>query len=291
MGEISRLIVWNMNGFSAKCDDKTSERRVKLFECMLDEHQPSLFALQESVDGFSALLSASTRSRYRINVNASNGLVSGYLKSEWDNAGRAYRHQVVRATMILLRHISVPDVYVRFWNVHLRTNDPSTEEQQGHVKMLCSALEEQRAKCRAKRPNSTEILAGDFNMDPFDQLIVGRGHINANRSPDFVNSERPQRPYEDKGGRLFNATWHLLGRTRAPLGTYYKTGYVGGPWYVYDQVFLSPEHCIRHRPQARLIVKVNKTTLYSSRSPIRRPDENIGSDHFPLRVRFQLGNP
>jgi hypothetical protein len=128
-------------------------------------------------------------------------------------------------------------------------------------------------------------------MDPFDEHMVGRTFLNANRSLEFSSSERAQRPYEVKDGRLQNPTWSLLGRTKPPLGTYYKTGFAGGPWYVYDQVLLSPEHCIRHRPQARLVIKANKAPLYSPRSTVRSPDENIGSDHFPLRVRFQIGSP
>jgi hypothetical protein len=113
MSEIAKILVWNMNGFSTRCDDDVKTRRVKLLEDMFDEHKPSLFALQETFDDLATRLSSSIRSQYNIEIGA-RGLASGYLKTDWNKNGRSYDHETVRTTMLPLQHTRIADIYVRF---------------------------------------------------------------------------------------------------------------------------------------------------------------------------------
>jgi exonuclease III len=158
MGEITRIIVWNMQGFSSQCDNGVKNRRVEILEAMLREHDPSLFALQEAFDDLEVRLSAVTRSKYAIVLGyKESGLVSGYQKSAWTEFDKCFRHKTIGVTMVSLRHAGVPDTFVRFWNVHLPRNEPGKEEHKGAVVQLRSALEEKRRAKRAKE-GATEIL-------------------------------------------------------------------------------------------------------------------------------------
>lgn len=288
MSEIAKILVWNMNGFSKKCDDDgVKARRVLLLEELIREHTPSIFALQEPVVDLLTRISSSIRSEYAIDALGTRRLVSGFLKSDWDRIEQPYQQK--HAVMVTLKHTRVPDMITQFWNVHLAPRD-GTDKQAGSVAMLCDALKNHRLKAKVNGKKHSEIVAGDFNLNPFDTLMTDKDRLNANQSAAFVRGGRTMESHENY--RMFNPTWQVLGRIKPPLGTFYADDkhYVGGPWYVFDQVLLSPEHYVQdHRAQARLITKVGTTSLYGERAPTRRPNENIGSDHFPLRVRFQIG--
>ena len=287
MSEIANILVWNMKGFSSKCDDGVKARRVNLLEDLIREHAPSVFALQEPVDDLSTRISSSIRGEYTIDALGTRSLVSGFLKTDWDRTEQPYQQK--HAIMVTLKHTRVPDIVTQFWNVHLAPRD-GTDKQTGSVTMLCDALKAHRLKAKLSGKKHSEIVAGDFNLNPFDRLMTDKDRLNANQSASFVRGGRIMESHENH--KMFNPAWQVLGRIKPPLGTFYADDkhYVGGPWHVFDQVLLSPEHYIQdHRPQAKLITKVGKNTLYGKRAPTRKPNEDIGSDHFPLRVRFQIG--
>jgi hypothetical protein len=104
-----------------------------------------------------------------------------------------------------------------------------------------------------------------------------RADKRVRRQPDF---ER-YRP-------LFNPMFAISHRPTAPQGTMYRSGSsVDGPWYTYDQAIMSPVHGLAQGGQVEVLEQIGTVWLWSD-DKLRKPDARIGSDHYPVLVKFKL---
>jgi hypothetical protein len=140
---------------------------------------------------------------------------------------------------------------------------------------------------RAVRHNRT-VVVGDFNMNPFEDGIVGAGGLHAVMSRRVAGRE--QRVVQGRTYPFFyNPMWsHLGDSTERPSGSYYyeRAEHVNYFWNTFDQVLLRPQLMDRFRSdQLKILDRAGDISLKMADG---RPDRKAGSDHFPLLFRLDL---
>ena len=166
---------------------------------------------------------------------------------------------------------------------HLRSRAWQAERSQsfGAVELVDAIveLEEQVGHRRT-------LLVGDFNMDPFDDGMVGARALHAMMTR--KTAAKGSRVVENRPYPMFyNPMWSLLGDTSpGPPGTYryWRSEYVCQEWHAFDQVLVRPD-LIDAFPTARLQIldRIGETALLTA-AGVPSP-----SDHLPLT--FHLLEP
>ena len=136
-----------------------------------------------------------------------------------------------------------------------------------------------------KQGHSRTILIGDFNMNPFDQVMNVAGGMNAMMTEKCVESGS-RIVQKIKYTYFYNPMWNLLGdRTPGPPGTFYHSnsgkGHFG--WNMLDQVLLRPS-VVPWFGSVRILTEFGDSPLATK---IGRPNKNTASDHFPLLVTLK----
>lgn len=267
------ILVWNL-GFNTKTDRPTEVSRRQLLSQLIDDLKPSIVALQESPSRL--------RVQRRLKGEPGPGkLFTAYDPTIWQRTER--REFLTRAVGLALVHRrSGREIF--FWNLHLPSllNGNTPTSQRAYVRDRFKPQFESARK--AGRP---DVLVGDFNLSPYDEVLMAPGGLWANRSlHDAVEYARsavlPKLP-------LFNPSWELLGNHSPPCGTYYLAQRLDGegPWHVIDQALMSPELATPGSSHVRLISSVRATSLCRADS-VRVPLKRVGSDHLPLQVTIDV---
>ena len=126
------------------------------------------------------------------------------------------------------------------------------------------------------------VVAGDFNMNPFEDGVMGSEGLHAVMTR--ADAHRRARKVLGERRRFFyNPMWRHFGdRDDAPAGTYRDGG--SGPlaffWNIFDQVVVRPDllNCFDDG-SVRVVTKFKGRNL-ATRSG--RPNRKAGSDHFPI---------
>jgi len=125
--------------------------------------------------------------------------------------------------------------------------------------------------------HSRTIVAGDFNLNPYEEPLVHHSLFNAMMTQECV--KRGSRTVQFKDYAFFyNPMWGLFGDgTDGPAGTFYHTRSGDGSygWNMLDQVLVRPKALDQFR-EVRILSLVGETSLCSSQG---RP--NV-SDHLPI---------
>ena len=136
-----------------------------------------------------------------------------------------------------------------------------------------------------KQGHTRTILIGDFNMNPFDQVMNVAGGMNALMAAGCVKAGS-RKVQSVEYNYFYNPMWNLLGdRTPGPPGTFYHSnsgkGHFG--WNMPDQVLLRPS-VIPWFDDVRILTKIGNSPLDTK---MGRPNESEASDHFPLLVTLK----
>jgi len=133
--------------------------------------------------------------------------------------------------------------------------------------------------------HSRTVLVGDFNMDPFQDGIVGGLALHgvmdrriAQRGTRIIAGQQSQ--------YFYNPMWSMMGdMSDGPPGTYYyRRG--GRPtcqfWHTFDQALVRPAllGCLP-KPGVQVLTHVGGTDLLDANGV---PDTTTGSDHLPILV-------
>lgn len=152
------------------------------------------------------------------------------------------------------KHFSVYKVHDVRWNyllvvLHLTSamfkNESARAQKTNIISREINKLEE-LCKEEAKKAGENDygtIVAGDFNLQPFSDGIIGVYGFNA--VMDINIAKRISRIVDNQQMRFYyNPMWHIMGSHDNIPGTYYsysdqedKSFY----WYTHDQVLLRPE--------------------------------------------------
>jgi hypothetical protein len=138
----------------------------------------------------------------------------------------------------------------------------------------------------AVNAGALEVVAGDFNMAPYADVLVlpSPGGFGANRCLPWTS--RRKKSAEAEHVPLYNPTWSLLAAEEPPQGSYYSARDLG-PWYVFDQVLMSPEMAPSKTPRVMVASTAGGTALHSPK-PVCKPLESVGSDHFPVIAHLAM---
>ncbi len=132
------------------------------------------------------------------------------------------------------------------------------------------------------------IVAGDLNMNPFEEGMVGANGMHGVMSSDLARKK--DRTVQKKRYRYFyNPMWSLLGdASPGPAGTHYyrKAEMVNYFWNMYDQVLLRPDLLSSFRNGDLEIVCSDGQNSFLKRSGL--PDDKRFSDHLPIAFKLRL---
>lgn len=134
------------------------------------------------------------------------------------------------------------------------------------------------------RGHRRTVLVGDLNMNPFEDGVVSAAGFHAVTTKAIAQD----------GGRIvqgreypffYNPMWGFFGdRTPGPPGTfYYRDKFVSLEWHMLDQVLIRPDVLPWFRDDVKIMTKIGDTDL---ERPNGRPDNQVGSDHFPIVFRL-----
>jgi hypothetical protein len=217
-------------------------------------------------------------------VQGVDKLLSAFRDTEWllDSSNiTTFSH---RAVGIDLQNI-VGQTKLTFWNIHLPSRMHAQDEDiREAAKSLMHFVRDRRMRSNTgPRP---ELIAGDFNLSPYDSALLVETGFNASRSLVWARSRPSYTSWPDLV--MYNPSWEILGRRDPPQGTFYATSSFDKPWYVFDQVLMSPDLVPDNGDvQIGLIEQVDTTPL-CSKTQVRKPNGKTGSDHLPVTSIFRV---
>lgn len=140
----------------------------------------------------------------------------------------------------------------------------------------------------AKQGHQRMIVTGDFNLNPFENGMVGASSFHAVRTRDVA--DRISRKVNDEVYPFFyNPMWKFFAdREDSPPGTYYyeKSEQITHFWHVYDQLLLRPELARGFRQhQVSVLSEIGGVPLRDTNG---RPEKRVASDHLPLYFQLQF---
>ncbi|MCC6551512.1 MAG: hypothetical protein IT372_00645 [Polyangiaceae bacterium] len=278
------LLLWNM-GFNAKdLSPEVQERRRAVLEGLVTEHAPSIIALQEAAPDLEHTTPLGRK--YKI-IEGRKKITSAFLKERWN----VQDHWGTGSHRALVVKVDSTTRQSRLWvhNVHIGAHHNSPDSRRTFVGgELLDGLRD----TRSRDPDRFELVIGDFNLHPYDEAITKKERLWANRSREWALSQGRRLWTKDRRP-LFNATWPLLGRSKPPYGSFYRSSLEseGGPWLVQDQALMSADLALADAPQvdilehARLPGRPDREDLCKGR--LRTPNKKVGSDHLPILIKFR----
>ncbi|WIV92104.1 hypothetical protein QNH49_22580 [Bacillus bombysepticus] len=131
------------------------------------------------------------------------------------------------------------------------------------------------------------IVVGDFNLNPFSELMVSVHGFNAIMCKNTaMKVERTV--YSVKYNYFYNPTWALHGNfNNEVLGTFFyhckPSSYV---WNMFDQVLIRPQ-LIKHFnfEELEVIHRIGDNSILTNSG---RPNTKLYSDHLPLKFELRL---
>lgn len=127
------------------------------------------------------------------------------------------------------------------------------------------------------------ILVGDFNMNPFDEGMLGAGYIHS--VPSMRVAKRISRKVDRVEYKMFyNPMWNLFGDIAEPSGTYYygSSGHITYFWHIFDQVIIRPSLQNSFNPKKlKIIDKFNEISL------VNENGQPSISDHLPIYFEIE----
>lgn len=125
------------------------------------------------------------------------------------------------------------------------------------------------------------ILAGDFNMNPYEKGMLAAGGLYA--FPTKIEAKKKSRTIDDEVYKMFyNPMWRFFGDDIGVPGTYFTnpTHTYGLHWNIFDQVIYRPE-LIEHIKEVEIVKQIRGVGLLKSNKDI------LTSDHLPIMFKFK----
>ena len=159
------------------------------------------------------------------------------------------------------------------------------EDSQAHE---CTDVARTIAEAERRAGHSRTVLAGDFNMNPFEKGVVGANGLHAVMTRKLAS--RAKRSVQGREYPFFyNPMWNHLGERRdGPPGTYYyeRAVHVCYFWNTFDQVMVRPDLLPFFPPgDVRVLDRAGDFPLLGDDG---RPDRRAASDHLPIVFKLDL---
>lgn len=261
------VLQWNMGDspYSRK-PARPPQPRASALQSLLTEHSPQVVTLQEADPQALSLVDLRGYNIHR----GPTGIVSLSKK------GSFAQHKNVtvreRAQVVALDSLSgqLPSLWLI--NLHLPIRERTETDRRDLARTIFTDIDAIRIHNQTRR----EVWSGDLNFPPYDELVVSRSGLFANRDIAYASSHRGS-----VGKGLFNSAWAALGGATGALGTIYHDSLPNGPWQMPDQILFEPS-LVRDFRLEVLILTRSGASEFATRTG--RPCKTRASDHFPMLV-------
>ncbi|AUD04034.1 exonuclease/endonuclease/phosphatase family protein [Spirosoma pollinicola] len=264
------ILQWNM-GDSPHATKKRGnyQERAQILTDLLTGHNPTFVTLQEADR---VVLSYANLRSYEL-YNGPPGLVTLVTKDKYktnENLTRNDRYQ-----LLALDSISRTDKGIKIINLHLPALHKSDDQKREFLRKDMPFIN----AWRTKHESLYEILSGDFNLPPYDIVIMEETGVFANR--DLKHTIKTTSTF-GFGRALYNTSWQVFGGTCGALGTYYYKTLPHGPWHIPDQILIDPKLIGDALVQVKILTDANGQSLATKK--VFAPNRDNSSDHFPVLV-------
>ena len=137
-----------------------------------------------------------------------------------------------------------------------------------------------------ERRHRRTIVVGDFNINPYEEGMMGAGMFHAAMTS--RTARRGERQAQGVPYPLFyNPMWSLFGdRTPGPAGTFYhcSPGATARDWHMLDQLIMRSE-LIDSFHSIEIVAQAGSQSLLTREG---LPDKAGASDHLPLLFHFEF---
>ena len=145
-----------------------------------------------------------------------------------------------------------------------------------------NALNEFAAEAEKDAGHDRTIIIGDFNLDPFEEEVIGKPALNAVLFRSLIEKHEVIQYCGKRYKRLYNPILSYLKDETGKQGSiYYGNGEAALYWNCFDQVLMR-RSLIPQYTSMEYVTQTTKTKLLAKIGPDRRY-----SDHLPLIVHFK----
>jgi endonuclease/exonuclease/phosphatase family metal-dependent hydrolase len=265
-----KIMQWNMGDSSHAVLRPNDIMRSDILSDLLYIHNPIIVTLQEANR---VVLSNAKLFNYEIFYGLS-GLVTLLRKGIFYHVDA--RNIGTRAHGLSLNNLHNRQPILKIVNIHLPILNLDIVEKRERARKFINESD----SWRAFHDPRFEILSGDLNMPPYDEVMMVESGFCSNRDLNhIIKKHRAINKY------IYNCTWKVFGGGCGSLGTYYLNNVPHGPWHLPDQILIDPRIVENNRVDVEIITSVNSQTLIT-KSGI--PNKRVASDHLPLLVTTDL---
>jgi exonuclease III len=187
-----------------------------------------------------------------------------------------------RTTSRLLKLSHIEFLLIVFHGVSKTNFDEDSQSwEMGNLARFISSAENRAG-------HKKTILAGDLNMQPFENGVVSAGGLHAVMSRDIANKK--SRIVQSREYTFFyNPMWGLYsnGDNRPPATYYYQSSNSKAYyWHMFDQVLIRPDLLAYFKDEELRILDHDGNNSLLNQN--RVPNKSVFSDHLPLIFKLDL---
>lgn len=163
--------------------------------------------------------------------------------------------------------------------VHLQSNMKSgNSEREVVAGQFMLALNE----AQEETDNKKCVITGDFNANPFEDVMLKVNCFNSLPYADLVEKKRKRGAFETDYQMFYNPMWNFLGDLKIPNSTYHYDSGGAIDFYknIYDQVIVSAE--IVDKLDKKKVKIITETSTGKLLGKNESPDKQKYSDHLPI---------
>lgn len=137
--------------------------------------------------------------------------------------------------------------------------------------------------------HNKSIVVGDFNANPFDEVMLLTNFFNAIPYADIVENKKERRVYGKDYQMFYNPMWNLLGDRNVINSTYFYDSGGAIDFYrnIYDQVIISADMIAYYDKSALRIITETETQNLVDEDI--KPNKREFSDHLPIVFSIKEG--
>lgn len=137
--------------------------------------------------------------------------------------------------------------------------------------------------------HNSSVIVGDFNANPFDEMMLMANYFNSIPYADIVKRKRTRSVYGELYQMFYNPMWNYIGDLNEINSTYFydSGGAIDFYYHIYDQVIISADMLEFYDKDGLKII--TKTSTHRIVDEYNKPNKEKYSDHLPIVFRIKEG--